>query len=293
MKIFILLAALLLSVSAEHRYRDYDYGHHHHHDDDDYHHHDDDDHHHKRTFTVIQFVAHPSGVVENSEVNGVGDLGVYTTELFDVKDKERVGNQNRFCIQNVKKDRWLCNWEITFHGNEDNRIYLQGSVWNEAKKISRIAVVGGTGIYGGARGSGTVFSESNYGVIENRDYYKLEFTTQEDKEQEKVGVNKPTKFNANHATDYSDANSKKVKVVVDDDDHKNDDDDHHVYHNDDDDHKDDDDKHKDNDDKHKDNDDKHKDNDDNHHTHHAHHNDDDDHKDDDDNHHHHHKYDDY
>jgi len=276
------LAALLLSVCAEHRYsyRDDEYGYHHH-DEDDHHHDDDDHHHHKRKFTVVQFVERGEhDVIENSEVNGVGDLDVFSSDVYDVKDKEQVGDLNGFCIQTVKEDRWLCNWEVTFKGDQNDRIYLQGSVWNAAKTISRIAVVGGTGKYSGARGSGTVFSESAGIAISNRYYYKLEFTTQENEEQAKLGVNTPKKFNANHATDYSDANIKKVKVVVDDDDHHKDDDDHHK--DDDDHHKDNADHHKNDDDDHKNDDDDHKDNNDHHRRHHK--NDDDDHKNDDDDH---------
>jgi len=112
-------------------------------------------------------------------------------------------------------DKWWCQYEISFGGNEENLIYVQGTYWQQAKKVAIIAVVGGTGIYRNAFGTELVFSDRNFDEA-TRYFHKLEFTVDVNEEQYKLGVNTPKHFNINDNVEWG-----RVNVQVKDDEKHN------------------------------------------------------------------------
>lgn len=87
-------------------------------------------------------------VIDLGEMNdSVGDLLVFSNPVYDESDTEQVGSSQGSCIQTEVGVAWECSFTIILDGGQ---IMVSGPFRDTGE--STIAVIGGTGGYGGASG---------------------------------------------------------------------------------------------------------------------------------------------
>jgi len=151
--------------------------------------------------------------------SGVGDVVQFDNPTYDIKDKHEVGRATGTCSRNRNTDLWFCLYEINFEGNDDDLVYVMGTIWQEAKKPAAIAVVGGTGKYRGARGTAIIFHKKEFTEQDNRRYIKLEFNVEVNHYQYELGHNTPKHFNADYDESYGHPDISLVHEIIKQDHH--------------------------------------------------------------------------
>jgi hypothetical protein len=96
----------------------------------------------------------PSGVE-----TGVGDLDVFNNGLYDARNEVKIGQHDGLCARIPDVTRWFCSWNVLMP-DEDNKIFLQGTIFNDNDKVAVIGIVGGSGDFFGAQGSATIVSRN-------------------------------------------------------------------------------------------------------------------------------------
>ena len=109
------------------------------------------------TFTALPSRAEDINVVERATSDTVldtgatgdsaGDILTFGNEIYDADDKNKLGNNNGWCIRTVVGKAWECFWTLTL---QDGQITVAGPFTDG--KDSVLAVTGGTGKYQNARG---------------------------------------------------------------------------------------------------------------------------------------------
>ncbi|HEY7749140.1 MAG TPA: allene oxide cyclase family protein [Aestuariivirgaceae bacterium] len=79
--------------------------------------------------------------------DSAGDLLTFGNEVYDAEDKNKVGDNNGWCIRTVVGKAWECFWTLTL---QEGQITVAGPFTDG--KDSVLAVTGGTGKYQNARG---------------------------------------------------------------------------------------------------------------------------------------------
>jgi allene oxide cyclase len=105
---------------------------------------------HAITDTVQQF--HPPA-------NSLGDTLGFHNPVFDAADKKQVGYDNGFCIRSVAtgKTEWECNWSVFLNGGQ---ITVEGPYYDDGTDTT-LSIIGGTGIYVGAKGQMILHARGN------------------------------------------------------------------------------------------------------------------------------------
>jgi len=88
----------------------------------------------------------------------VGDMQVFTLDFFDAKTGAKAGTGHGYCVRTQVGKAGICNAVATFANGKDS-LYTR---WEDID--TRLSdpgiVVGGTGIYAGARGVSTVIQDN-------------------------------------------------------------------------------------------------------------------------------------
>jgi hypothetical protein len=79
--------------------------------------------------------------------DSAGDVLTFANEVYDEANKEKVGDDNGWCVRTVVGKAWECFWTLTL---KDGQITVEGPFLDAGD--SALAVTGGTGEYAGARG---------------------------------------------------------------------------------------------------------------------------------------------
>jgi hypothetical protein len=105
---------------------------------------------HAITDTVQQF--HPPA-------NSLGDTLGFHNPVFDATDKKQVGYDNGFCIRSVAtgKTEWECNWSVFLDGGQ---ITVEGPYYDDGTDTT-LSIIGGTGVYAGAKGQMILHATGN------------------------------------------------------------------------------------------------------------------------------------
>mmetsp|Transcript_27330 Transcript_27330/g.76309 ORF Transcript_27330/g.76309 Transcript_27330/m.76309 type:complete len:173 (-) Transcript_27330:179-697(-) len=100
-------------------------------------------------------------IISSGLVDGLGDVDVFSNDLYDTNNAVKVGHHDGTCTLNHGAVYWFCSWNVQYP-DENNELYLMGSIYNAEDRLANVAVVGGSGIFFGARGSATVISSGEF-----------------------------------------------------------------------------------------------------------------------------------
>jgi allene oxide cyclase len=79
--------------------------------------------------------------------DSVGDILTFANEIYDEANKEKVGEDNGWCVRTVAGKAWECFWTLTV---KEGQITVEGPYLDAGDSV--VAVTGGTGEYSGVRG---------------------------------------------------------------------------------------------------------------------------------------------
>jgi hypothetical protein len=79
--------------------------------------------------------------------DSAGDILTFANELYDAENKNKIGDNNGWCIRTVVGKAWECFWTLSL---QDGQISVAGPFTDG--KDSVLAITGGTGKYQNARG---------------------------------------------------------------------------------------------------------------------------------------------
>ena len=82
-----------------------------------------------------------------SKADNVGDILTFDNEVFDAANATKVGSDQGYCVRLVVGKAFECHWTLTL---AKGQITVDGPFFDDADSV--LAVTGGTGAYGGARG---------------------------------------------------------------------------------------------------------------------------------------------
>jgi len=141
---------------------------------------------------VIEYVERgTSDTLISAGQGGVGDTDVFDNPLYNAQNTSQIGAHIGTCVRTNNLDKWLCSYEIHFGNNEDNLLYVYGSLWHEANKVAIITVFGGTGTYRKAFGTALVWSAEDFDTPNNRWFFYLKFEAENTAGQFDFGYNRP------------------------------------------------------------------------------------------------------
>jgi allene oxide cyclase len=96
-----------------------------------------------------------SGKIGDSQ----GDLLVFANHLFDGENQKRVGRDQGTCTRTVVGAAWECNWTALL---AKGQITVEGPFYDAGDSV--LAIIGGTGVYSGARGQMTLHARDKKGL---------------------------------------------------------------------------------------------------------------------------------
>jgi len=100
------------------------------------------------TFKVVErAVTDAISVHGGVGTDNVGDILTFVNEVYDAADKEKVGSDRGYCVRVVVGKAFECHWTLML---AEGQITVDGPFLDSGDSV--LAVTGGTGAYGGARG---------------------------------------------------------------------------------------------------------------------------------------------
>jgi len=100
------------------------------------------------TFTVVErAVTDAISVHGGAGADNVGDILTFVNEIYDAADKEKVGSDRGYCVRVVVGKAFECHWTLIL---AEGQITVDGPFLDSGDSV--LAVTGGTGAYGAARG---------------------------------------------------------------------------------------------------------------------------------------------
>jgi allene oxide cyclase len=79
--------------------------------------------------------------------DSVGDLLTFANPVFDSANKTQVGSDQGYCVRVIAGKSWECFWTLQL---KEGQITVEGPFYDTGDSV--MAVTGGTGKYGGAKG---------------------------------------------------------------------------------------------------------------------------------------------
>jgi allene oxide cyclase len=79
--------------------------------------------------------------------DSAGDVLTFANEVFDADDRNRVGSDQGMCVRTVPGKAWECFWTLSL---ETGQITVEGPFYDTGDSV--LAITGGTGAFGNARG---------------------------------------------------------------------------------------------------------------------------------------------
>lgn len=100
-----------------------------------------------KTIRVIEHATTDAVTETGKKGDSAGDLLTFANELYNSANRKAVGSDDGWCIRTVAGKSWECAWTNTLAGGQ---IMVTGPFLDAGP--SKLAIVGGTGMYAGARG---------------------------------------------------------------------------------------------------------------------------------------------
>ena len=101
---------------------------------------------------VVYVIEHVStDAVTNNDgraTDSVGDILTFANDVFDKKNADKVGTDQGYCVRMVVGESWECVWTTLLPRGQ---ITVEGPFYDT--RDSRLAIIGGTGIYRDAHGT--------------------------------------------------------------------------------------------------------------------------------------------
>jgi len=79
--------------------------------------------------------------------DSAGDVLTFANEVFDAEDRNRVGSNQGMCVRIVPGKAWECFWTLSLASGQ---ITVEGPFYDTGDSV--LAITGGTGAFGNARG---------------------------------------------------------------------------------------------------------------------------------------------
>lgn len=99
------------------------------------------------TIRVVERATTDAVTETGKKGDSAGDLLTFANALYNASNKRSVGSDDGWCIRTVAGKSWECAWTNTLAGGQ---IMVAGPFLDAGP--SKLAIVGGTGAYTGARG---------------------------------------------------------------------------------------------------------------------------------------------
>ena len=99
------------------------------------------------TIHVIEHATTDAVTNHDKKTDSAGDVLTFANAVFDSADAKKVGSDQGYCVRTVAGKAWECIW-TTFLAK--GQITVEGPFYDAAN--SALAITGGTGAYGSARG---------------------------------------------------------------------------------------------------------------------------------------------
>ena len=100
------------------------------------------------TLTVVERATTDAVSVHGGKAaDNVGDILTFANPIYDAGNSKVLGSDQGFCVRTVAGKAFECHWTLTL---ADGQITVDGPFLDAGD--SMMAVTGGTGAYGGARG---------------------------------------------------------------------------------------------------------------------------------------------
>jgi hypothetical protein len=100
------------------------------------------------TLHVVERPVNETTVDIGAKGDSVGDLLTFANPVFDAANKTQIGTDQGYCVRVAVGKSWECIWTLILKGGQ---ITVEGPFMDAGD--STFAVTGGTGKYGGAKGS--------------------------------------------------------------------------------------------------------------------------------------------
>lgn len=91
--------------------------------------------------------------------DSAGDILTFANDLYDARNRTKVGTDNGHCVRTVVGKAWECFWTAFLQGGQ---ITVEGPFFDAGP--STLAITGGTGKYSRARGSMDLRARNNQGT---------------------------------------------------------------------------------------------------------------------------------
>lgn len=115
-----------------------------------------------RTLTVIEHATSDATIDLGPQGDSPGDLLVFHNDVFDARDRRKVGTDQGRCIRiDPAAGSYECAWTVILHGGQ---LMVEGPYYEN--RDSTLAVTGGTGRYRGAGGEMRLHSMDNGKKVE-------------------------------------------------------------------------------------------------------------------------------
>ena len=100
-----------------------------------------------KTIRVIEHATTDAVTETGKKGDSSGDLLTFANQLYNAANAKTVGSDDGWCIRTVAGKSWECAWTNTLAGGQ---IMVSGPFLDAGP--SKLAIVGGTGVYANARG---------------------------------------------------------------------------------------------------------------------------------------------
>jgi allene oxide cyclase len=121
---------------------------------------------HAEDINVIERATSDAVLDTGAAGDSAGDILTFGNEIYDASDKNKLGNNNGWCIRTVVGKAWECFWTLTL---QDGQITVAGPFTDG--KDSVLAVTGGTGKYQNAKGEMTLHARDAKGTSYDFKYH--------------------------------------------------------------------------------------------------------------------------
>ena len=100
-----------------------------------------------KTIRVVERATTDAVTETGKKGDSSGDLLTFANQVYDAANAKAVGTDDGWCIRTVAGKSWECAWTNTLAGGQ---IMVAGPFLDAGP--SKLAIVGGTGVYANARG---------------------------------------------------------------------------------------------------------------------------------------------
>jgi allene oxide cyclase len=124
---------------------------------------------HAEDINVVERATSDAVLDSGAKGDSAGDVLTFGNEIYDADNKNKLGNNNGWCVRTVVGKAWECFWTLTL---QDGQITVAGPFLDG--KDSILAVTGGTGKYQNAKGEMTLHARDAQGTAYDFKYHLVD-----------------------------------------------------------------------------------------------------------------------